>query len=905
MKKINLEIDGKQVTVEEGTTILEAAKKIGIDIPHLCYDPRVQPIGSCRLCIVQIEGRPGLTISCNTPVAQGLKVCTENEEIAATRKTILELILSQHRVACTSCDSDGACKLQDYAYRYHADEARFGLAKRKLPQPNYTSKSEAILYDPDKCILCGLCVKYCEDVPIAEALTFAGSPDDMQVSTAYGMDLFKSSCVLCGGCIAVCPSGAMVDKAAIGKGRDKDLLKTRTVCAYCGVGCQIDLNVNPKTNKIVKVTTNPDYIPNKGNLCVKGKFGMDFVGHPDRLTTPLIKRNGKFEKATWQQAIKLVADRLNKIKSEFGPDSIAGLSSAKCTNEDNYIFQKFIRTAIGTNNVDHCARLCHASTVAGLARAFGSGAMTNSIEEIKNSQCIFVIGSNTSEAHPVIALYIKEAAVKKGARLIVADPRDIELVRFSKLHLQQRPGTDVALINAMMNVIISENLLDRDFIDARTENFEAVAETVKDITAEIAEKITTVPAENIRQAARIYAKAETASIIFSMGITQHTTGTDNVLSLANLAMLTGNVGKESAGVNPLRGQNNVQGACDLGALPNVYPGYQSVEDAQIQAKFEKAWGTKLPAKTGLTVIEMIHAIEAGSVKALYLMGENPALSDPNLNRTRKALEEVDFLVSQEIFLSETAQFADVVLPSFCFAEKDGTFTNTERRIQRIRKALRPPGDAKDDWQILCDIATAMGYPMHYDGADKIMDEIATVTPIYGGISFNRIDVVGLQWPCPDKNHPGTKFLHKGKFTRGKGKFHAVRFIEPSESPDEEFPFILSTGRQLYQFHTGTLTRKSPPIHQKSPTGYIELHYDDAEKYGIADGDYVEVSTRRGKVITKASVGSQVAKGWLFMPFHFAEGPANMLTNDALDPIAKIPEFKVCAAAIKKTKNDFE
>ena len=902
MKEVSLEIDGEKVTVKEGTTILEAAKTVGIDIPHLCYDPRVRPIGSCRLCVVQIEGQAGLTISCNTPVAEGMKVCTENEEIAAIRKTILELILSQHRVACTSCDSDGACKLQDYAYRYQADEARFGLAKRKPAQPNYTTKSEAILYDPDKCILCGLCVKYCEDVPMSEALTFAGSPDDMQVSTAFGIDIFDSSCVLCGGCVAVCPSGAMVDKAAIGKGRDKDLLKTRTVCAYCGVGCQLDLNIDPKTNEIVKVTSEPDYIPNKGNLCVKGKFGMDFVGHPDRLTAPLIKRNGRFERATWQEAIKFVADQLKRIKSETGPDSIAGLSSAKCTNEDNYIFQKFMRAAIGTNNVDHCARLCHSSTVAGLARAFGSGAMTNSIEEIKNAECIFVIGSNTSEAHPVIALYIKEAAVRGGAKLIVADPRDIELVRFAKLHLQQQPGTDVALINAMMNVIISENLLDRDFIDARTENFEATAEAVKDFTPEIAEKITTIPAKSIREAAKIYAKAETASIIFSMGITQHTTGTDNVLSLANLAMLTGNVGKESTGVNPLRGQNNVQGACDLGALPNVYPGYQSVEDAQIRAKFDRAWGTKLPVKSGLTVIEMIHAIEEGTIRALYMMGENPALSDPNLNRTRKALEKVDFLVSQEIFLSESAQYADVVLPSLCFAEKDGTFTNTERRIQRVRKALRPPGDARDDWQIICDISTAMGYPMRYDGADKIMDEIAKVTPIYGGISFDRIESVGLQWPCTDKTNPGTKYLHKDKFTRGKGKFHAVHFREPAESPDEEFPFILSTGRQLYQFHTGTLTRKSPAIHQKSPTGYIELHRDDAQRYGITDGDYVEVSTRRGKVVTKASVGSQVAKGWLFMPFHFAEGPANMLTIDALDPIAKIPEFKVCAAAIKKAED---
>ncbi len=897
MKEVCLTIDGREVTVPEGTTILEAAKSVGIDIPNLCYDSRLEPAGTCRLCVVQIEGRAGLTISCNTPVAEGVEVCTENDEIAAIRKTVLELILSEHRVACTSCDKDGACKLQDYAYRYQADEGRFGLPERSPRRPNYTANSEAILYDPDKCILCGLCVGYCEQVQKVEALTFCGRLGQLEVSTAFGIDLQASSCVLCGECVEICPTGAMLERAAIGKGREKDLTRTRTTCAYCGVGCQIDLNVNPKTNEIVRVTSEVGCIPNNGNLCVKGRFGMDFVTNGKRLAEPLIKRNGKFEKATWEEAIKFVAERLKQIRSEFGADSIAGLSSAKCTNEDNYVFQKFIRACIGTNNVDHCARLCHASTVAGLARAFGSGAMTNSIDEIKNAGCIFVIGSNTTEAHPVIGLYIKEAVMKNGSELIVADPRKIDLVRFARLHIAQKPGTDVALINAMMNVIINEELHDKAFISKRTEDFEKLKPVLKDITGEKAEAITTIPAEKIRTAARIYAGAETASIIYSMGITQHTTGTDNVLSLANLAMLTGNVGKASTGVNPLRGQNNVQGACDLGALPNVYPGYQSVEDSQIQAKFESAWGQKLSNRKGLTVVEMMHAIEEEKIKALYIMGENPALSDPNLNRTRKALEKVDFLVVQDIFLSETAEYADVVLPSVCFAEKDGTFTNTERRVQRVRKAVAPPGQARSDWEIICEVATRMGYPMAYGHADKIMDEIATVTPIYGGISFERIDSVGLQWPCLDKDHPGTRFLHEATFKRGKGKFHAVEYKAANELPDEKYPFVLSTGRQLYQFHTGTMTRKSAVINQVSPTGYVEIHPDDAERLEISSGDNVEVITRRGKVTTPARVTGNIEKGWLFMPFHFREGPANMLTNDALDPTAKIPEFKVCAAAV--------
>jgi formate dehydrogenase alpha subunit len=896
--KVTLTIDGRQITAAAGQTILQVALANGIEIPNLCYDPRLTPTGSCRMCLVEIEGRRGLQSSCATEAGDGLVVRTKTEEIRQVRRTVLELLFSEHKGRCTTCDENGQCNLQRYAYEYQLGEDVFGPSVYTEPARNYTTENLAIEYDPNKCIRCGRCIQICDEVQMAHALTFKSRAASVEVSTAFDIPLNDSTCVLCGQCISTCPTGALYEKSAKGQGQAKDLVRTRTTCIYCGVGCQIDLNVNPKTNRIVRVTSEVGCVPNNGNLCVKGRFGMDFVGHPDRLTTPMIKRNGKFEEASWDEAIDLIADKLKKIKSETGPDSIAGLSSAKCTNEDNYVFQKFIRAAIGTNNVDHCARLCHASTVAGLARAFGSGAMTNSIDELKNAGCIFVIGSNTPEAHPVIALSIREAVVKNGAELIVADPREIELVRYTKLHLQQRPGSDVALINAMMNVIIEEGLLDKKFIEERTENFEQTVEAVKDMTPEAAEKITTVPAGAIRQAARTFATAETASIVFSMGITQHTTGTDNVLSLANLAMLTGNVGKESAGVNPLRGQNNVQGACDLGALPNVYPGYQSVEDAEIRAGFEKAWGTKLPAKNGLTVVEIFHAIEKGNIRALYLMGENPALSDPNLNRTRKALEKVEFMVSQDVFLSESAQYADVVLPAFSFAEKDGTFTNTERRIQRVRKAVNPPGLARDDWEIVCDIATAFGYPMHYENASEIMDEIASVSPIYGGISFDRIESIGLQWPCPDKSHPGTKYLHKGRFKRGKGKFHPVQFREPAESPNKKFPFVLSTGRLLYQYHTGTLSRKAPAIDQKSPTGYVEIHFRDAEKYGIKDGDMVEVSTIRGKITTKASVGTQVAKGWLFIPFHFAEGPANMLTNDALDPIAKIPEFKVCAAQIK-------
>jgi len=527
--------------------------------------------------------------------------------------------------------------------------------------------------------------------------------------------------------------------------------------------------------------------------------------------------------------------------------------------------------------------------------------MTNSIDELKDSRCLFVIGSNTTESHPVIGLFIKEAVTQNGAKLIVADPRKIELTRFANLHLAHIPGTDVALINAMLNVIICEDLLDTDFIKKRTSGLEKIAKTVKDFTPEKAEKITNVKAEKIRAAARIYAKNKPAGIVYSMGITQHTTGTDNVLALANLALATGNVGIPSAGVNALRGHNNVQGSCDVGALPDVFAGYQAVADRDIRHRFEAAWAASLSSTKGLTAIEMIDAINSGHIKALYVMGENIALSDPNINTTRKALEKIDFLVVQDIFLTETARYADVVLPSACFAEKDGTFTNTERRIQLLRKALAAPGQAREDWRIICDVSTKMGYPMSYENAAQIMDEIASVSLIYGGVSFERLGAEGLQWPCWNQKHPGSKYLYKKTFKKpgDRGLFHNVEYRPAVELPDEQYPFVLSTGRILYQFHTAVMTRKSKAIAQKSSAGYVEINPADAEKLKIKDTDTVEVITRRGKTKTRAKLTANVSAGVIFMPFHFAEAPANLLTNDALDPVAKIPELKVCAAALRK------
>jgi len=654
-----------------------------------------------------------------------------------------------------------------------------------------------------------------------------------------------------------------------------------------------------KDGKVIKVTSNPDSVVNGINLCVKGRFGYDYIHRDDRLTTPLIKRNGKFEKASWEEAYQLISDKFTQIREESGSDSLAVLSSAKCTNEENYLLMKFSRAVLGTNNVDHCARLCHSATVAGLAQAFGSGAMTNSIKEIANASAIYLTGSNTTENHPIIALEIKKAVTKNGAKLIVADPREIELVKYATLWLRQRPGTDVALFNGLMNVIINEGLEDKEFIAQRTEGYEELKKTVLKYTPEIVEKITGVPAEDIKKAARIYATAPTTSLIYSMGITQHTTGTDNVLSTANLAMLTGNVGKESAGVNPLRGQSNVQGACDLGALPNVYSGYQKVTEPQVKEKFSKAWGVDLSDKIGLTVVEILNAAYEGKIRGIFVMAENPAMSDPDLNHAREALKRVEFLVVSDVFMTETAELADVILPGVTIAEKDGTITNTERRVQRIRKAIEPIGYSKPEWKIICELSQKMGYNMSYNDPSEIMEEIASLTPIYGGMYYHRLDNGGLQWPCLDANHPGTKYLHKDKFTRGKGKFFAVEFKEAAELPDEEYPFIFTTGRVLYHFHTGTITRRSKGLNEVYPEALVEINPQDAEELGIKEGEFVEVASRRGKIRAKVQVTEKSGKGVVFMSFHFHEAAANLLTNAALDPVSKIPEYKVCAVKVQK------
>lgn len=675
--------------------------------------------------------------------------------------------------------------------------------------------------------------------------------------------------------------------------------KHLTTCIYCGCGCGLYL-LN-KGDYLTGSYPSIEHPVSKGALCVKGWNAYEFVNKLDRLTNPLIKEKGGFRKVDWKEAVSLIASKFKDASVNYGADSLGFLSSAKTTNEENYLMMKLARAVFRTNNVDHCARLCHASTVAGLAATFGSGAMTNSINEFERADCFLITGSDTTAQHPLIGSRIINSVLERRAKLIVIDPRKIELTKYADVHAQQKNGTDVAWINGMMRVIIKEGLHNNEYIKERVEGFEELRALVEEYTPEYVEKITSIPKEKLIEAAKIYATTKKAMIVYSMGITQHTTGVDNVKSLANLAMLTGHVGFECTGVNPLRGQNNVQGACDLGALSNVYSGYQKVTDENARKKFETAWNVdNLPSEAGLTVTEIIGGAGEGKIKALYIMGENPVISDPDSNHVRKCLDKTDFLVVQDIFLTDTAKYADVVLPGASFAEKDGTFTNTERRCERIRKVIPPVGEAKADWQILCEIAKACGYDkMDYSHPSEIMEEIRKVTPIYGGMAYSRLDPHGLQWPCPDENHPGTPYLHKGKFSKGKGTFMPRPYKDPAELPDEEYSFTLSTGRVYWHWHTRTLTGRTSTLERESPIPYVEMNLKDAEAMGIRDGNKVRVSSRRGSIELIANVSDKVVEKSCFIPFHFREAAANVLTINALDPIAKIPEYKVCAVKMEK------
>ncbi len=900
-KMVTIEIDGKEWQAPEGENLLKFLLDQGFDIPHLCYHPAVESIGACRMCVVEVEGARNLQTSCTTKIKEGLKIKTHTDRVEKSRKMNLSLILSEHPNDCMTCDMNGNCALQDLSYKYFpSQKPYFGFGNRNL---KIDDSSPFIIRDLNKCIQCQLCVRVCNEVQGMSIYSMANRGSKELPATPYDLPLAETDCVNCGQCASICPVGAIVEKPSIGKARRWETEKVKTTCAYCGVGCQLELHVDRKKNEIVRVMPsgeNPEV--NDGiATCVKGKFGYEFVNHPDRLKEPLMKKDGKFIEVSWDEAMEYTVTRLKEIKEKYGPDSIMFLSSARCTNEENYLLQKFARAVIGTNNVDHCARLCHASTVAGLAATLGSGAMTNNLLDILDADVILLTGSNTTENHPVYGSRIKKA-VRNGTKLIVADPRKIELVDYATIWLRHLPGTDVALFNGILNVIIQENLIDEEFIRSRTEDFEKVKATVEKYTPEYVSRVTKVDKEDIIKAAKIYGSAQNAAIVYAMGITQHVSGTHNVISLANLAMATGNLGRPGTGVNPLRGQGNVQGAGDMGTLPNLYPGYQSVTDSMARKKFEEAWHVeKLPSNVGFAITEMADAILDGKIKALFVMGENPRMSDPDALHLEEALKKLDFMVSIDIFPNDTTKFADVILPASSQYEKDGTVTNTERRVQRVRQAVKPIGNSKPDWIILKELFNRFGYKADYSHPFEIMEELTKVTPIYAGITYDRIEHKGLQWPCRTKEDPGTPILHVEKFTRpnGKGKFIAVEFAEPPELPDEEYPFYLSTGRILYQYHTGTMTRRVEGINKINPEIEIEINPSDAERLGIENGDRIRITSRRGSIVGKAKITKRSLEGMVFVPFHYSEAAANELTLNVIDPIAKIPTYKVAAVKVEK------
>jgi len=883
------EIDGKEIFCEQGWTILQAAKANDIDIPVLCYFPDITVIGSCRVCVVEIEGERLLYTACSTPVKNGMKIHTKSERVLNARRLVIEMMLSQHFGDCLTCDGSGDCLLEKYAYDFGATGKMFAKAEFKEITHGIDDRNPFIVLDRGKCVLCGICIRVCEEWSHRNALSFVHKGNKIMVSTMYNKGLEDNKeCIFCGNCVTACPTAALYEKNAIRAGRIPEVKKTKTICPYCGVGC--GLIVYSKNNKIIKVRGDLKSPVSRGRLCIKGKFGLDYVNSKDRLIKPLVRdENGNFKEVELIEALLIIKQKIEEIMKRNG--TFAGLASAKCTNEDNYVFQKFFRTVLKSDNIDHCARICHSSTVSGLEMTLGSGAMTNPIEDIDFIDCFLIIGSNMLSTHPVIAWKIINR-IKQGAIMILIDPKKSTFSRYATLQLQINPGSDISLINAMLKIIIEERMYDMEMVENRCEGFDELVKKLDTIKIEDLLKDTGVDENDVRLAARLFAITGASAIYYAMGITQHTFGTANVISLANLAVVAGKIGQGANGLNPLRGQNNVQGACDMGCLPATLPGYKKIENEEDNKFFSQFWGTHLPKKTGLTLVEITKAIEQNKIDFLYIMGENPVLSDPNSDHVREALNKVEFLVVQDIFLTETAELADVVLPTTSFAEKEGTFTNTERRIQKVNKVIEPISPLLlEDWKIITKLAELFGVAWGYISWKEIFKEIRECVKIYSHIDIDQIDKKEYFWPANEKGE-SVKRLHQEKFTIGKAK---LMYQEPTLSykVTDEYPFLLIIGRLYEHYHTGTMTRRVDGINTIQPYSRVFINPKDAVKLRIKNDDWVKIVSEMGEIKARCLITLDVKQGNAFISFHFKEANANCLTKDhKLDPFSKMAQIKI-------------
>jgi formate dehydrogenase major subunit len=908
-KTVTLTIDGVAVTVPEGTSLMRAAVDAGIQVPKLCATDSVNAFGSCRLCLVEIEGRNGTPASCTTPVAEGLKVLTQTERLKQIRRGVMELYISDHPLDCLTCSANGDCELQDMAGAVGLREVRYGFDGENHLEAVKDESNPYFTFDPSKCIVCSRCVRACEEVQGTFALTIDGRGFDSKVSAGVDEDFITSECVSCGACVQACPTATLMEKSVIEIGQPEHSVVT--TCAYCGVGCSFKAEM--RGTEVIRMVPYKDGKANHGHSCVKGRFAWGYTTHRDRILNPMIREkiSDPWREVSWDEAIAYVASEFKRIQAKYGRNAVGGITSSRCTNEETYLIQKLIRAGFGNNNVDTCARVCHSPTGYGLSQTFGTSAGTQDFDSVEETDVVLIIGANPTDAHPVFASQMKKR-LRSGAKLIVIDPRRIDLVRTPHVeashHLQLRPGTNVALLTALAHVIVTEGLADETFVRERCDwdefqDWAAFAAEPRH-SPEVTAALTGVPAETVREAARLYATGGNGAIYYGLGVTEHSQGTTTVMAMANLAMATGNIGRRGVGVNPLRGQNNVQGACDMGSFPHEFTGYRHISDDATRTMFEAFWNVPLDPEPGLRIPNMLDAAVDGSFKAIYIEGEDIAQSDPDTQHVVAGLENMECVVVQDLFLNETANFAHVFLPGSTFLEKDGTFTNAERRIGRVRKVM-PSRSGMADWEITMAISNAVGLPMHYRHPSEIMDEIAQLTPTFAGVSFEKLDVLGsVQWPCNDAAPTGTPIMHIDHFVRGKGRFVVTEYVATDERTGPRFPLLLTTGRILSQYNVGAQTRRTGNV-AWHPEDLLEIHPHDAEQRGVRNGDWVRLQSRSGGTSLRAKITERVAPGVVYTTFHHPETQANVVTTEFSDWATNCPEYKVTAVQVSPSNGPTE